>query len=125
MKRLQLNCDLEPQPIRVEAQLPDRFYRPVPLITRRNHLLVPDILPKDQQKVSAPEVVGEIEISLRSPDMEAPHGRIEIGYTERTTYRRDHRQVAGRASVTNRSVFLRRKFEGVGEDINGVETNVF
>ena len=60
LERLQFERDLKPKRLSVLTEILHSFHGPLPLLGRRNDLLLPDILAEHQQQVFAAELITEV-----------------------------------------------------------------
>src|SRR5439155_21780818 len=78
LERLQLQGDLQPQVGGVFAQLGDVTDAGLPLLGRRDHLALPDVLADHQQQVFRRELVAQVQVCPASLEVEALHAGVEV-----------------------------------------------
>ena len=99
VERLQLQRDLQAEAGGVLAPAPGRSSTPArPLLGRRDHLALPDVLAQHEQDVPRLERVGHVEIRPDPVDVEPLDARVEVDQADRDAGDADDRQ-AGRGRI--------------------------
>ena len=92
-----------------------------PLLGRRDHLLLPDIFPEDEEQIAAAVVGGEIEVGPAAVEVEAAHRGAEVDEAERDAAQAHDRQIELAAGVGDQPPLRRGHVERIGEEIDRVE----
>jgi len=124
LERLQLQRDLQPQVGGVLAQLADVAHAGLPLLGRRNHLPLPDVLAQHQQHVLGIIFVGQIKVLAAALEVEALHAGVEVDQPDGDAGNADDGQPGPITLALDETAFLDGEVEGVGEDIDRIEAVV-
>ena len=124
MERLQLDGDLQAQLAGVLAHFAHRLHGPVPLVARRDHFLLPDVLADHDEVVLRLQFVAELQVLLRAVDVEAADAGVEVDEAERAADHGDHRQARSRALSLMSLRSLASISSGSAEDVDRVEADL-
>ena len=121
LERLELDGDPQAPVGGVGSELADGVDAELPLLGRRDHLLLPDILPEDEKEIAAAVVGGEIEVGPAAVEVEAAHRGAEVDEAERDAAQAHDRQIELAAGVGDQPPLRRGHVERIGEEIDRVE----
>ena len=124
MKRLELERDLQAEVLGIVPQGPDVLDADRPLIGRRDHLALPDVLAEHEQDVLRLEEVGQVEIGAHPVDVEPLHARVEVDQADGHAGDADDRQARPVAFVLDELPLSHVDVERVGEDVDRVEADL-
>ena len=96
----------------------------MPLLGRRNDLLFPNVFAEHQKQILGFVFISQVQENSAAVEMEFLHARIEIDETDRHAGQADNRQAGLVALALDPSPLFDVDFQGIGEDIDGVETDL-
>jgi hypothetical protein len=108
----------------VGPELSDGVDAELPLLGRRDHLLLPDIFPEDEEEIAAAVFGGEIEVGPAAVEVEATHRGAEVDEAEGDAAQAHDRQIEFAAGVGDQPALGRGHVERVGEEIDRIEAEL-
>jgi hypothetical protein len=121
LERLEFDGDPQAPVCCVGPELADGVDAEPPLLGRRDHLLLPDIFPENQEQIAAPVFSGEIEVGSAAVEVEAAHRGAEVDEAEGDAAQAHDRQIELAAGVGDQPALGGGHVEGVGKEVNRVE----
>ena len=121
LEGLKLDGDLNAPVGGIGAELADGVDAELPLLRRRDHLLLPDIFPEDEKQIAAAVFGGEIEVGPATVEVEAAHRGAEVDESEGNAAQAHDREIEFAAGVGDQPALRRRHVERVGKEIDRVE----
>ena len=122
-ERLEFQGDLQAQVGRVLAQVAAGGDGRLPLLGRRDHFLVPNVLAQHQEQVFRLEFVTHVEVFLAAIHMEPLHGRVKVDQPDGDARDADDGQAGAGTLVADEPPLAGVDVERVGEDVDRIETD--
>src|SRR5262249_2173118 len=94
-----------------------------PLLCRRDHLPLPNVLPQHQQHVLRLVLVGEVEVLATALQVETLHAGVEVDQAHGHAGDADDGQPGPVALALDEPTLLDVQVERVGKDVNGVKAD--
>src|SRR5262249_50294888 len=125
VKRLQLQGDLHTEIGRVIAEHLQVADSRLPLLLRRNHFLLPDVLTQNEQQVLRLVLIDQVEILLAPVNVKPLNTRIEVDEADGDAGDAYDGQ-AGRVTLAlDEPAFLDVDVERIGKDVDGIKADLF